>query len=193
LEAKNDTEVEPNHIYVIPENASLTVSAGRLQISPRKEADNPNMPIDLFFRSLAQQQQNRAIGVLLSGTGTDGALGIEAIKGEGGITFAQDEASSKFFGMPSSAIASGAVDFILPPQQIAKELARIAQHPYIGPSAESAMKSGEAPDIEKDLRENPPELNTLFGLLRARTGVDFSFYKHSTLNRRIMRRMILQK
>src|SRR5207249_527049 len=122
IEAGNDMAVEPNRVYVIPENATMTISAGRLRLSPRREQEMPPMPIDAFFRSLAQQQQNRAIAVVLSGTGTDGSLGIESVKGEGGITFAQDETSSKYFGMPGSAIRSGSVDFVLSPQEIAKEL-----------------------------------------------------------------------
>src|SRR5260370_23928704 len=96
LEAKDDMEVEPNHIYVIPENANMTVAEGRLRLSPRKKTEMPPMPIDVFFRSLGHDQQNRAIGVVLSGTGSDGTLGVEAIKGEGGIVFAQSERSAKF-------------------------------------------------------------------------------------------------
>src|SRR5205085_6073641 len=108
------------------------------------------LPIfDTFFRSLALHQQNRAIAVVLSGTGTDGTLGIQAVKGEGGITFAQDDRSSKYFGMPGSAIASGAVDFILAPANIARELERISKHPLIGPEAE-LLPAAAAAETELD-------------------------------------------
>jgi two-component system CheB/CheR fusion protein len=110
VEAKDNVEVAPDRVYVIPANARITISDGRLRVSPRKENELPPMPVDAFFRSLAAEQQDRAIGIVLSGTGTDGTLGIEAIKGEGGITFAQHESSAKYYGMPGSAINSGSVD-----------------------------------------------------------------------------------
>jgi len=193
LEAKHDIEVEPDRIYVIPENSNLTIAEGKLRLHPRKETEGPPMPIDLFFRSLAQQQQNRAIGVVLSGTGCDGTLGIEAIKGEGGITFAQDDRSSKFYGMPGSAIASGAVDFVLPPDEIAKELTQLSRHPLVGRAPRPGPGAVEAAELEVASRKPPNEITTLFRLLRARTGVDFSLYKQSTLKRRIIRRMVLHK
>jgi len=198
LEAENDMEVEPDHVYVIPENTNMTISGGRLRLSPRQERESPPMPIDVFFRSLAQHQQERAIAVVLSGTGTDGTLGVEAVKGEGGITFAQDDRSAKYFGMPGSAISAGSVDFVLAPAAMAAELARIATHPYVGRAARGGFKprpraAVEPLELEKLLSERSQELQTVFGLLRARNGVDFSFYKHSTLKRRIIRRMILHK
>src|SRR5204863_1645439 len=148
-----------------------------------------------FFRSLASEQQHRSIGVVLSGTGSDGTLGIEAIKGEGGITFAQHESSSKFFGMPRSAIGSGRVDFVLPPEEIAKELGRIARHPYVERPEKAPQRAvgGESPELDKMLEKSQKEMTTLFGLLRARKGVDFSLYKYSTVKRRIVRRLILHK
>ncbi len=193
LEAKHDVEIQPDCIYVIPENTNLTIAEGKLRLHPRKESDVPPMPIDMFFRSLAQQQQNRGIGIVLSGTGCDGTLGIEAIKGEGGITFAQDDRSSKFYGMPASAIATGAVDFVLPPDQIAQELSRLSRHPLVGRPARPGLATVEAAELDRLLRESPNEITTLFRLLRARTGVDFSLYKQSTLKRRIIRRMVLHK
>jgi len=132
VEARDGVDVQPNQVYVIPAATSLTLAGGRLRLRPRRDTEIPPMPVDAFFRSLAQEQQERAIGIIMSGTGTDGTLGMEAIKGEGGITFAQHEHSAKYYGMPSSAIASGAVDFILSPDEIALELCRIASHPYLG-------------------------------------------------------------
>lgn len=193
-EATENLEVEPNHIYVIPENTTMSIQHGHLRLTPRKPHESPPMPIDHFFRSLAKEQQERAIGVVLSGTGSDGTLGIEAIKGEGGITFAQDERTAKYFGMPASAIASGSVDFVLSPPEVAKELSRIARHPYVGQASKPQPKGTSGlVDLEKLLRESSSELTTLFNLLQARTGVDFSLYKQSTLKRRIIRRMILHK
>jgi len=194
VEAKDNIEVAPNGVYVIPANARITIEDGRLRVLPRKENELPPMPVDAFFRSLAAEQQDRAIGIVLSGTGTDGTLGIEAIKGEGGITFAQHESSAKYYGMPGSAVSSGSVDFILTPEGIAAELSRISQHPYLG-RAHEAQARKVAPDVKPDpvLKGSEKEMGQLFSLLRARTGVDFALYKHSTLKRRIVRQMILQQ
>ena len=137
-------------------------------------------PVDQFFRALAEDQRHQAIGVVLSGTATDGTLGLEAIKAEGGITFAQD-ATAQHEGMPHSAIASGCVDFVLPPDEIAREIVRIGQHPYAVPEAEARETDDE------------PNLAQVVQLLRHATGVDFTHYKFNTLYRRITRRMVLQK
>jgi two-component system CheB/CheR fusion protein len=172
----------------------MTIQDGKLRLHPRREHETPPMPVDMFFRSLAQQQQSRSIGVVLSGTGSDGTLGIQAIKGEGGITFAQNEETSKHYGMPRSASASGAVDFILSPADIARELSRIAKHPLVVRRGRTGSATvAEAAELERLMRESPNEITTLFRLLRARTGVDFSLYKQSTLKRRLLRRMILHK
>ena len=193
-EAKDNVEVAPNRVYVIPANARITIQEGRLRVLPRKENELPPMPVDAFFRSLASEQQDRAIGIVLSGTGTDGTLGIEAIKGEGGITFAQHEISAKYYGMPGSAINSGSVDFILTPEGIAAELNRISQHPYLGrATGVLARKVAREQKPDQMLKGSEKEMGQLFSLLRARTGVDFALYKHSTLKRRIVRQMILHK
>src|SRR5262249_33903778 len=121
VEATQGARVEPNHVYVIPPGALMVFAAGHLELHERPAAP-PHVPVDVFFRSLAMEQRNRAIGVILSGTGSDGALGVQAIKGEGGITFAQDARSAKFDGMPLSAVSTGCVDFMLPPDEIAARL-----------------------------------------------------------------------
>ena len=121
-EAKHGTKVSPDHIYVIPPNVNLAISGGTLQLTPRTDAQGRHLPIDFFMRSLAEERKSRAIGVVLSGTASDGTLGLQAIKAEGGITFAQDGKSAQYDAMPRSAIASGAVDSVLPPEEIAKEL-----------------------------------------------------------------------
>src|SRR5437879_5015113 len=128
-EVTNDLQVEANHVYIIPPNTNLTIEQGVLKLGPRPDGRKAHRSIDSFFESLAQDQNERAIGVILSGTATDGTLGLEAIKAEGGITFAQDD-SAKYDSMPRSAVAAGCVDFVLSPKNIARELVRIAKHPY---------------------------------------------------------------
>ena len=177
--------VEPKHLYVIPPNRDLTIRDSRLRLDHREEPRSVNTTIDIFLRSLAADQGSNAIGVILSGTGSDGTQGLTAIKGEGGITFAQDTASAKYDGMPASAIAADCVDFVLPPEAIAAELARIRQHPYVaGPQLEPADEDGKGID---------DYMAQVFRLLRRAIGVDFSEYKPPTIRRRIQRRMALNK
>src|SRR5204862_266205 len=107
------------------------ISHGALKLLPRKQTSGQHMPIDRFLRSLAEDQRHCAVGVVLSGNGTDGTLGLKEIKTEGGITFAQDEGSAKYYSMPRSAIAAGCVDFVLPPESIAKELTTVARHAHV--------------------------------------------------------------
>lgn len=138
-EARDGMQLEANHIYVIPPNTNLAVLHGRLSLMPRIEARGQHLPVDFFLRSLAADQKGRAIGVILSGTASDGTEGLRAIKAEGGLTFSQDEKSAKYNGMPHSAIAAGVVDFVLPPEGIARELARLGRHPYVAlPAANRA-------------------------------------------------------
>src|SRR5262249_39671517 len=130
LEVENNLRVEPNHVYIIPPNTGMTISKRVLKLTKRVPNRTPHRSIDFFFESLAQDQGERAIGVVLSGTATDGTLGLEAIKAEGGFTFAQNE-SAKYDSMPRNAIAAGCVDLVLAPEDIAKELARMSRHPYV--------------------------------------------------------------
>jgi len=192
-EVTNGMRVEPNHIYAIPQNVDLRLDGGQLRLTPRK--DGLHMPIDLFFRSLAEELNDLAIGVVLSGNGTDGTLGVQEIKGSGGITFAQEEASAKFFGMPGSAIATGCIDFVLPTEKIGQELGRMARHPLLRRVTVATRKTeADAAAEESEIfHERDHELGAIFGLLRSRTAVDFSLYKHTTLKRRILRRMVLHK
>ncbi len=184
-EARDGMRIEASHIYVIPPNTNLAVLHGRLSLMPRTEARGQHLPVDFFLRSLAADQKSRAIGVILSGTASDGTEGLRAIKAEGGLTFAQDEKSAKYNGMPHSAIAAGVVDFVLPPEGIARELARIGRHPCVALSV-AAKPEDVWPASDEDLSK-------VFILLRSATAVDFSFYKPTTLKRRIARRMMLQK
>src|SRR6266852_4207096 len=179
------TPVEPNHVYVIPPNVDLIISQGILRLTARTEARGHHMPIDRFLRSLAEDQGSNAIGVVLSGTASDGTLGLAAIKAEGGITFAQDEKSAKFDGMPQSAIAAGCVDLVLPPDGIAEELARICEHPYLAHSSSS--------EIAELIPDSDPHLKNILLSLRMANKIDFSDYKPATVKRRILRRMTLHK
>ncbi|MHB8844468.1 MAG: chemotaxis protein CheB [Nitrospirota bacterium] len=184
-EVEDGMTVEPNNVYVIPPNTIMAVFHGRLQLQPRAESHAQHMPIDAFFRSLAEDRGQNAVGVILSGTGSDGSLGIRAIKAEGGIILAQDELSAKYNGMPRSAAATGAVDYILPPEKIARELARISRHPLM--TLPGALKGGPP------LPAGADDLNRIFMQLRTATGVDFTYYKQATILRRIHRRMLLHK
>jgi chemotaxis response regulator CheB len=129
-EITNDEVVQANHVYVIPPDTNLSIAGGVLKIRARERSRVPHRSIDAFFESLGLDQRERAVGIVLSGTANDGTIGLEAIKAEGGITFAQDD-SAKHDSMPRSAIAAGCVDLVLSPAGIARELARVARHPYV--------------------------------------------------------------
>ena len=176
---------EPDTVYVQPPNKCVIYKNGALTLI--KRAERLNLAIDHFFESLAEEQGSRAIGILLSGSGSDGTAGLRAIKAAGGISFAQDEMSAKFPTMPRNAIQAGFVDAALTPKEIAAELRRISEHPYIqkppGDGAEPI--SGERLPLD--------DLSRIFLALRKHTGVDFSAYKQGTLQRRIERRMALHR
>jgi len=163
----------------------LSIFHGVLSVLPRSEPHGQHLPVDSFFRSLAEDQGQNAIGIILSGTGSDGSLGVRDIKAAGGIILAQDEQSAKYNGMPKSAAATGAVDYILPPETIAAELVRISRHPVMTHLA--AMKTGPL------LSAGEADLNKIFMRIRTATGVDFTYYKQATILRRITRRMLLHK
>ncbi|HTC33779.1 MAG TPA: chemotaxis protein CheB [Bryobacteraceae bacterium] len=177
-EVSQGMAVQPNHVYVIPPDKTMTIRDTALHLIPRLRAAVPHHPIDEFLTSLARDHKTAAIGVILSGSGSDGTLGLKAIKEEGGLTFAQDPKTAAWPDMSASAISSGAVDFVLAPAAIAGELTRIGRHPYLLDHAEPP----EGDDLEK-----------IYALLRSATGVDFRLYKQPTVSRRVARRMALQK
>jgi two-component system, chemotaxis family, CheB/CheR fusion protein len=181
-EVREGAVVESDHAYVIPPNTGMYIQGGVLHLAPR-QPQIPNLPVDQFLSSLAVDRQHRSIAVILSGTASDGVEGCRAIKEAGGITFAQTEASAKYSGMPHSAIGAGFVDFILSPREIAEKLVQIGAHPYV-----SSDLSGEEPS-----RYERADLTELLNIVSAKTGIDFSQYKPSTLRRRIQRRMALHK
>ena len=184
-EAVHGVKLKPDHIYVTPPNVKLALKSGAFCLTPRAEHAGSGMTVDFFMKSLAEEQGNRAIGVVLSGTASDGTLGLAAIKAQGGITFAQDEKSAKFDGMPHSAIASGCVDFVLCPVEIAAELGRISAHPY--------LKDTEPASASPAAHKSSPHLQRICGLLNSATGVDFTNYRLTTIRRRIERRMAVHK
>ncbi|MGI8745831.1 MAG: chemotaxis protein CheB [Bryobacteraceae bacterium] len=173
--------VEPDNLYVVPPNVTMVLRNGALHLSPRE----PRMylPIDVFFRSLATEQGACSIAVVLSGNASDGSQGLLAIKGECGVTFAQEESSARFGGMPHSALATGAVDFVLEPADIARQLAQLGNHRYVIPAPGK-------PD-EEILPDGDGDLHRLFAMLVRARKVDFTHYKRTTVRRRIGRRMIV--
>jgi two-component system CheB/CheR fusion protein len=183
-EVTNGMAVEPNNVYVIPPNTTMSIFHQTLRLVPRDDSAGMPMPIDHFMRSLAELG-NRAVGVVLSGSGSDGTLGLCEIQAQGGVTFAQDSASAKHDSMPRSAEAAGYTDYVLPPKGIARELARLARHPYI--SRDGAWRPGV------DVSHGDSGLSGIFQLLRKTTGVDFAHYRQSTILRRIHRRMLVNR
>jgi len=179
-EVKGETRVEANRVYVIPPCCNLSLANGILRTPPRPVSGR-NMPIDDFLRDLASDRGGRAVGVVLSGTASDGTLGLQSIKAAGGITFVQEVRTAKFDSMPRSAIAAGVADFVLPPAGIARKLTAIAR------DGRSAIHSQDAIEPEPDAA-----LAKILRLVRNSAGVDFTRYKPSTLSRRIKRRMTLR-
>ncbi len=166
----------PNTVYITPANRNLTIREGRFRlVEPAREA-LPKPSINLFFASLAAQMNDAAIGVILSGTGSDGASGVHAIKAAGGFTFAQEPATAKYSGMPQAAIDTGSVDWILPPERIGQEIALIARTQGVIP-------------LEQQPEAEPATLKKLLAKVRQRTRIDFTGYKEATLWRRIGRRL----
>lgn len=183
FEVEDGMVVRPNCAYIIPPNRDMAFLNGSLQLIEPAAPHGRRMPIDFFFRSLAQDQRERAIGIVLSGTGSDGTLGLRAIKGQGGMVMAQSPDSTEYDGMPRSAIAAGIVDFELPPEGMAMQLMTYVAHAFGHRSKRPLVPPTKT---EQGLKK-------VFVLLRARTGHDFSQYKPSTIHRRIERRMAVHQ
>jgi two-component system, chemotaxis family, CheB/CheR fusion protein len=185
LKIKNNLKVKPRHLYVIPENKELRIEGGLLKLKHRMTVKGQHMPINSFFRALAKDCHKNAIGIILSGTGSDGTDGLKEIKAGGGITFAQDEQTAKHPEMMRSAIASGCVDFVMSPQRIADEIFRISQQRCIDVSSSVIF--------EKTFGNQNDALGKIFYLLYQESGVDFTHYKHGTIMRRLKRRLAMHK
>ena len=182
IEVTNNVQMRVNHIYVIPPNAQMRMAGDRLMLSKRPTDKSRHTPIDTFFSSVAAAAGSRAIAVVLSGTASDGALGIREVKAAGGITIAQKPESAKYDSMPKAAIGTGLIDLVLDPAAIAGELATIARHPYVRPHRPTAAE-----------RIHDEQLREVFELLKPISGVDFHHYKQPTIRRRLLRRMALRR
>jgi two-component system CheB/CheR fusion protein len=178
--AEDNAAVKPNIVYVTPPNVGLVMHNGLIRLqAPDGGAARVHLPVDTFFQSLAEDCGAHAIGVVLSGTGRDGSVGLAAIKAAGGITFVQDPKTAKFDGMPRSALESGAADFCLSPEAIADEILQVSEHPYL------RRRQGVA-SSEQDMAK-------LGGVLKRAFGVDLSHYKPATIERRLQRRMAVHR
>jgi two-component system CheB/CheR fusion protein len=183
VEVRETLRVVTDHIYIMPSAMDLAITDGHLKLYPRALSQGRHMPIDYFFRSLAEVQAEQAIGVILSGTGSDGTLGLQAIKASGGICLAQEPQSAKYDGMPWSAIIAGCVDTILPPEALAREIARLADvFRDLRPEGDSKEPRGEAVSLAR-----------ILGYVGKVTGTDLGSYKEPTLLRRVRRRMVLHR
>lgn len=183
IQAKHLMPIKKDHVFIIPPNKSMAIIDGVLTLNPREAKPSIHLPVDKFFLSLAEKQKDGAIGIVLSGNANDGTIGLKAIKAAGGFTFAQDE-SAKFQSMPRSAIAEGVVDLVLPPEKIAAELVRFSNN------KDFFTKIFLEDTTDKVGSE---DLTAILDLLRKATGVDFTHYKINTIQRRILRRVLLQK
>ncbi|MBE9031045.1 hypothetical protein IQ266_15025 [filamentous cyanobacterium LEGE 11480] len=178
VEVEDGMLIVPNYVYVIPPNHHMTYQLGRFQLQARQRMPGKiYQPIDIFFNSLAIALESQAIAIVLSGNGADGTVGITAIKAAGGITFAQAPQSADFISMPKTVIATGYVDFVLTPAQIATELLAISRHPYI--------KRPNNTIFDAATDENNAALATILALVRSAMGVDFTHYKQGVLQRRL--------
>ncbi|MFZ2196270.1 MAG: chemotaxis protein CheB, partial [Thermodesulfovibrionales bacterium] len=178
VEAEDQMKLEPDHVYVIPPNRDMEISHGALQLSIPETPRGLRMPIDLFLRSLAVEQGENAIGIILSGTGTDGTLGLRAILGAGGVSFVQDPSTAKYDGMPTSAVQSNLATYVLPVEKMSEQLMA-----YVKTIIEKKARPVQPVPIVTG------SLNHILIAIRAKTGHDFSLYKQNTIRRRIERRM----
>lgn len=176
IEAQDQMPIEADHVYVIPPNRDMAIFHGLLQLSVPEQPRGQRMPIDAFMRSLAEDQGEKAVGIILSGTGTDGTLGLRAILGAGGIALVQEPSTAKYDGMPGSAINAGYASLVLPAESMPQVLL-------------SGLRAGSLPPGEVKTTIN--DINRILMLLRSNTGHDFSQYKKSTIARRIDRRMAM--
>ncbi|OLN26463.1 Chemotaxis protein methyltransferase CheR [Desulfovibrio sp. DV] len=180
-QAEENAPLIPDTIYLIPPKTVMTAANGRLHLAAREDRPVPNYPIDVFFNSLAENSGEKAVAIILSGTGSDGSRGIRAIKQEGGMVMVQDVDSAKFDGMPRNAIATGLADFVMPPSRMPEELLNYLRHPVV----QDTLRS------QTGLREDDDRLHQIYLALKQQTGVDFTLYKQSTVLRRVERRLTI--
>jgi two-component system CheB/CheR fusion protein len=183
MEIQDGMKVEPNCVYLNPPNKDVSIMNRKLYLLAPTQARGTRLPIDHFFRSMSECQGDKSICIVLSGTGTDGTLGLKSIKGAGGMAMVQEETQARYDSMPRSAIDTGLVDYILPVEKMASELIKYVKHPYIG--------GPEKIPTAKEKFEN--YMQKIFMLIRSITGQDFSHYKQNTIRRRIERRMAVHQ
>jgi two-component system CheB/CheR fusion protein len=183
IQATQDVKVQPNKVYVIPPNRRMALAGTTLHLSARPDDRSQYTPIDTFFSSLAAAAGPRSVGIILSGTASDGALGVREIKAAGGITIAQTPSTAKYDSMPRASMATGMIDLVLSPPQIGAKLTELARHAYLKP----------AQNVASDLPVSEENLQTVFDLLRSVSGIDFRHYKLPTIKRRLFRRMALHR
>jgi two-component system, chemotaxis family, CheB/CheR fusion protein len=180
-EIRDGMKIEPNQVYLNPPDKDVALFKGTFYLTDPSEITRVRMPIDFFFRSLAEDQREKAVCIILSGTGSDGTLGLEEVKASGGLTLSQVEEQAKYPFMPRSAIGTGQVDYILPVEKMPEELLKYAKHPYLG---------GKAPVPPKQFQS---VVQKILMFIRTTTKHDFTHYKPATIRRRIERRMALHK
>ncbi len=182
-EVEDGMVVEPNCVYVIPPNRHMAALHGKLHLLEPNELPGHRTPIDYFFRTLAEDQKENSICIVLSGTGTEGALGLRTVKGEGGMGMVQEPESAKYDGMPRNAISTGLADYILPVEEMPEQLIAYVRHSFIKVPAKPAELTVKGAD----------HLEKIFIIVRSQTGHDFSLYKRNTVLRRIERRMAVNR
>jgi two-component system CheB/CheR fusion protein len=182
-EIKDGMRLSPATVYLNPPAKNVAIFNRTLHLMEPVKSSGINMPIDFFFRSLSEDQKEKAIGIIVSGTASDGTLGIKAIKGEGGMAMAQDPATAKYDGMPKSAVATGLVDFIVPVERMPQTLLGYIRHPFL--NSPGKIKLSEAGAQQ--------QINKIYALIRSATGHDFSKYKPNTIQRRIERRLAVHQ
>jgi two-component system CheB/CheR fusion protein len=182
-EVADGMEIQPNCAYIIPPNKDMAFMHGRLHLMDRVASRGLRLPIDYFFRSLAQDRHERAICIVLSGTGTDGTLGLKEIKGQGGMAMVQAPETTEYDGMPRSAIATGMVDYVLSPTEMPAQLIAYVDHAF----------GRRVPEIPPAPEKAADSVQKILFLLRGQTGHDFSYYKQNTVHRRIERRMAVSQ
>lgn len=183
VRVEDGMDVEPNTVYLIPHKKNMIIFNGKLFLNEQNMTHGLNLPIDIFLKSLADDFEERAIGIILSGTGSDGTRGIRAIKEMGGMVMVQEMTDAKFDGMPRSAISTGIVDYIVEAQKMPEELLKYTKHPYIRNIEEG----------DKIILQDEDNLTKILGILKNKIGVDFTFYKKSTVVRRIERRISINQ
>ena len=182
-EIQDGMGISPNCVYLNPPDKNVAVFNRTLHLMEPIKSDGINLPIDFFFRSLSEDQKEKAVGIIVSGTASDGTLGIKAIKAEGGMAMVEDPATAKYDGMPRNAVKTGLVDFILPVGKMPEALIAYLKHPLL-------KSPGKTKTNETDTKN---QLQKVFTLIRSATGHDFSQYKQSTIRRRIERRLAVHQ